>query len=83
MGAHEIANDLANVRELFAGAEPVTQHRILQALFERVDILGPNEVWLHPTMAAEARGWAAAMSGEFRVEMRQTGRGERSRADTS
>jgi len=26
----------------------------------------------------EARGWAAAMSGEFRVEMRKTGQGQRS-----
>jgi len=39
--------------------------------------LGPNEVWLYPSVEAEARGWAAAMSGEFRVEGRKNGRGER------
>ena len=26
------------------------------------------------------RGWAAAMTGEFKVEVRRTGRGERARA---
>jgi hypothetical protein len=62
---------------LFVDAEPATQHRILQALFEQVEVLGPNEVWLYPSVEAEARGWAAAMSGEFRVEVRKTGRGER------
>ena len=49
----------------------------MQALFEQVEVLGPNEVWLYPSVEAEARGWAAAISGEFRVEERKTGRGER------
>lgn len=39
--------------------------------------LGPNEVWLYPSVEAEARGRAAAMTGEFREEVRKTGRGER------
>ena len=43
-------------------------------------MLGPNEIWLHASIEAEARGWAAAMSGEFRVEERKTGRGERTSA---
>jgi hypothetical protein len=65
----------------FADAEPATKHRIVQALFEQVEVLGPNEVWLYPSVEAEARGWAAAMSGEFRVEERKTSRGERSSPD--
>lgn len=77
MTAREIADSLANVQSLFMDAKPVTRHRILQALFEKVEVLGPNEVWLYPSVEAEARGWAAAMSGEFRVEERKTGRGER------
>lgn len=74
---HEIAAALTDLQSLFADAEPATQHRIVQALFEQVEVLGPNEVWLYPSVEAEARGWAAAMSGEFRVEVRKTGRGER------
>jgi hypothetical protein len=79
--AQEIAQSLADLQSLFADAEPVTKHRIVQALFEQVEVLGPNEVWLYPSVEAEARGWAAAMSGEFRVEERKTGRGERNCAD--
>ena len=40
-------------------------------------MLGPNEVWLYPSVEAEARGWAAAMSGEVKLDVRKTGRGER------
>ena len=43
-----------------------------------IPVLRPNEVWLVPSEEAIARGWAAAMSGEFRVDLRQSGRGERS-----
>ncbi len=64
------------MQALFENAEP-TQHRIVQALFEQVEVLGPSEVWLYPSVEAEARGWAAAMQGEFQLEMRQSGRGER------
>ena len=63
---------------LFADAEPATQRRIVQALCEQVEVLGRNEVSLHPSVEAESRGWAAAVTGEFRVEVRKTGRGERS-----
>ena len=77
MTAREIAESLADLQTLYADAEPVTQHRIVQALFEQVEVLGPSEVWLHASVEAKARGWAAAMSGEFRVEERKTGRGER------
>jgi hypothetical protein len=72
-----VAESLADLKTLFADAEPLTKHRIVQALFEKVEVLGPNEVWLYPSVEAEVRGWAAAMSGEFRVEVRKTGRGER------
>jgi hypothetical protein len=75
----EVAESLSDMAGLFAGATPQTQHRILQALFERMEVLGPNQIWLVPSVEAEERGWAAAMSGEFRVEERRTGRGERDR----
>ncbi len=81
VSAAEVVTDLGNLQALFANAEPATRHRIVQALFEQVEVLGPNEVWLYPSLEAEARGWAAAMSGEFQVEMRQSGRGERARAE--
>lgn len=76
-GPREVAQILADMAGLYTDATPQTQHRILQALFEQVEVLGSREVWLHPSLEAEERGWAAAMSGEFRVEVRQTGRGER------
>jgi hypothetical protein len=34
-------------------------------------------VWLYARVEAGARGWAAAMTDECRVEVRKTGRGER------
>jgi hypothetical protein len=58
-----VAESLADLATLFADAEPLTRHRIVQALFDRVEVLGPNEVWLYPSVEAEARGWAAAMDG--------------------
>jgi DNA invertase Pin-like site-specific DNA recombinase len=61
--AQSVAESLADIQTLFAGAEPLTRHRIAQALFERVEVLGPNEIWLYPSVEAEARGWAAAMHG--------------------
>ncbi len=78
-----MAESLADLQGLFLGAEPATRHRIVQALFEQIEVLGPSEVWLHPSVEAEARGWAAAMRGEFRVELRQTGRGERASGNTT
>ncbi len=72
----EIVDSLRDLQSLFADAEPATQHRIVAALFEQVEVLGPSEVWLYPTVEAEARGWAAAMAGEFRIESTY-GRGER------
>lgn len=77
LSSREIAESLADLAVLFGDAEPATRHRILQALFEQVGVLGPNEVWLYPSVEAEARGWAAAMGGSFRMEERKTGRGER------
>jgi hypothetical protein len=37
-------------------------------------VIGKGEAWPH----AEDGGWAATMTGEFRVEERKTGPGERS-----
>jgi PAS domain-containing protein len=72
----EVAAILADVETMFMDCRPATQHRILLAAFEEMEVLGPNEVWLYPSVESEMRGWAAAMSGEFRIE-RKTGRGER------
>jgi hypothetical protein len=72
----EIATSLGDLESLFANAEPATRHRIVAALFEQVEVLGPNEVWLYPTIEAEGLGWATAMAGEFRFES-TNGRGER------
>jgi hypothetical protein len=63
-------------------AEPRTQQRIAQALFKSVDVLGPLQVWVHPSEEAEAHGWATAMHGEFERKVRRYGRGERTRAYT-
>ena len=41
--SHEIAESLADLQSLFLDAEPATQHRIVQALFEQVEVLGPSE----------------------------------------
>jgi hypothetical protein len=46
-------------------------------LADKGEDLGTNEVWLHRSIEAEARGWAAAMSGDFPVGKRKSGRGER------
>jgi hypothetical protein len=61
--AQSVADSLADLQNLFADAEPLTRHRIVQALFEKMEVLGPDEVWLYPSVEAEARGWAAAMEG--------------------
>jgi hypothetical protein len=42
-----------------------------------------NEVWLYARVEAEDGGWAAMTAGERRVEVRKTGRGERSGASGS
>ncbi|MGO9177782.1 MAG: hypothetical protein ACLQHS_00710 [Candidatus Limnocylindrales bacterium] len=54
---------------------------VLQALLDRVEVLGASQLWLYPSTEAEARGLAAAFNGELRVEVRESGRGERSRAE--
>jgi len=67
----EIAAHLSGLQHLFERAEPETQQRIAQALFEKVEVLGPNRVWLHPSEEAVAQGWATAMSGEFTAQVRR------------
>ena len=60
-----------------------TQQRIAQALFAKVEVLGPTLVWLYPSEEAAAQGWATAMSGEFTAQIRRNGRGARASASTS
>jgi hypothetical protein len=69
----EIASSLRELQSLFADAEPATQHRIVAALFKQVEVLGPNEIWLYPTIEAEARGWAAGMAGSSESKVRMVG----------
>ena len=66
--SQEVAEALADMATLFRDAEPATQHRIALALFDRVEVLGPKEVWIHSSVEAEARGWATAMSGVTSVD---------------
>ena len=49
----------------------------LQALLEKVEVLGPNQLWLHPSAEAQAPGLGPLSTGEFRTKVRQSGRGER------
>ena len=79
----EVADALSDMQRLFRKAEPRTQQRLAQALFKRVDVLGPLQVWVHPSEEAEALGWATAMQGEFTSEVRRNGRGERAHASMS
>ncbi len=63
VAAQDVAESLSDLQSLFADAEPLTRHRIVQALFEKMEVLGPNEIWLYASVEAEARGWAGAMHG--------------------
>ena len=74
VSACEVVEYLADLPQLYDDAEPETQKRILQSLIERVEVLGPDQLWIYPTDEAEARGLAAAFAGEFRTKARQTGR---------
>ena len=47
-----VAESLTDLQSLFADAEPLTQHRIVQALSEKMEVLGPNEVWLYASVEA-------------------------------
>ena len=75
--AQEVEEYLADLPGLYDAAEPATQKRMLQALFERIEVLGSNRVWLEPSTEAEERGLGPLFTGEFRTKVRQTGRGER------
>ena len=75
-----MADYLADLPGLYDAAERATRKRILQALFERVEVLGPNQLWLVPSAEAEARGLGPLFTGEFHTKVRQTGRGERASA---
>ena len=43
------------MRRLYTMAEPRTQQRIAQALFKKVEVLGPLQVWVEPSEEAEAQ----------------------------
>jgi hypothetical protein len=75
-----VAESLMDLERLYRSSEIGTQRRIVRALFDQVEVLGPTRVWLYPSDEAVACGWATMMSGEFTMELRQTGRGERGSA---
>ncbi len=77
ISAREVAEYLADLPGLYDDAEPTTQQRILQSLLAKVEVLGPSQLWLHPSPEAEARGLGPLFTGEFRTKVGQTGRGER------
>ena len=64
------------MRRVYTGATPDIRRRIVQALLERLEVLGPHEVWLVRSDAAVTCGWAAAMTGEVPGGSRRGGRGE-------
>ena len=80
-GQADVAAHLADLARLYDSAKPETRQRIAQALFARVEVLGPTKVWLYPSEEAAAQGWATAMSGEFTANTSEWS-GERSRAYT-
>jgi hypothetical protein len=46
--AAEVLAYLEELPRLYDAAEPATQKHILQALFERVEVLGRDQIWLMP-----------------------------------
>jgi hypothetical protein len=44
----EVASSLADLAGLFTQAEPSAQHRIVQALFQQVEVLGPTQILALP-----------------------------------
>jgi DNA invertase Pin-like site-specific DNA recombinase len=74
----EIAAHLSDLPGLYAMASDTTRQSIARALFERVEALGPERYWLHPSAEARQEGWIAAMTGDFSAEVQlRAGRGER------
>lgn len=72
----EVAHALSSMRRVFAKAEPSTQQRIAQALFGRVEVLGPLLVWC--TRARQRpKDRPAPCTASSRREVRSLGRGER------
>ena len=73
----EVVEALQDLCALYLTATPETQRRIVQSLVQKVEVSGVSDVWLYPSDEAVSRGWGAAFAGEFRTEVRQSGRGER------
>ena len=69
---------LESLPELWAATSDAGRHAIAEAVFERIDVLGPNDFTFALTAQARARGWDAAFGpGVVRVKEGQSGRGER------
>ena len=64
-------------------AGPEGRRLLVEAIFERVDVLGLAIVEITPTPEAESRGWAAAFGEPAVMSVKvKSGRGERSRTST-
>ena len=74
---------LESLPEIWAKTSDAGRHAIAEAVFERIDVLGANDFTFALTAHAKARSWDAAFgAGVVRVKEGQSGRGERSSADT-
>ncbi len=74
--SREIAASLGDLQDLFADTESTTQHRSVQTLFERIEVLGARETTVPLTDTVASYGFAAAIPDRFDVTV-GTGRGER------
>jgi hypothetical protein len=76
--AAEARSYLESLPELWAKTSDAGRHAITEAVFERIDVLGPADFTFTLTAHARARGWDAAFgAGVVRVTEGQSGRGER------
>jgi hypothetical protein len=73
---------LADLPYLWAAADPETREMLARALFERIDVLGVEDVRIPPTREALEHGWFEAWQGKtitvpLDPQSLRYGRGER------
>ena len=62
---------------LWDETDNVGRQALAASLFERIDVLGVEQVWATPKIEAAARGLVAAVDSPFRCSIGSYGRGER------
>jgi len=76
--AEQAAEWLRDLPALWALAGPDGRRLLVEAIFERIDVLGLASAEITPTPEAESRGWAAAFGDPVVLGVKvKTGRGER------